>query len=119
NGILPGMQKVVRHLEGDESRHMAYGVFLLSRLVAEHGEEVWAAIESRMGELLPVALGVVSELFEAYEELPFGLELDEFTTYAMTQFQRRFQRIEKARQQSLEEVCRTPVEERAGEAAGG
>ena len=106
NGILPGMQKVVRHLEGDESRHMAYGVFLLSRLVAEHGDGVWAAIESRMGTLLPVALGVVSELFATYEELPFGLELDEFTAYAMTQFQRRFQRIEKARGQTLEEICR-------------
>ncbi len=108
--LMPGMQHTVAHLKADESRHMAYGVFLLSRLVAENGDEVWEAIEERMTELLPVAIGVVNELFECYDELPFGLDLDEFTAYAMGQFQRRFQRIEKARHQTYAEVCRLTEE---------
>ncbi|MEM8931582.1 MAG: R2-like ligand-binding oxidase [Acidobacteriota bacterium] len=108
--ILPGMQTVVRHLKGDESRHMAYGVFLLSRLVAEHGDPVWEAVEHRMNTLLPQALGVVQELFATYDALPFGLELDAFLGVAMTQFQRRFQRIEKARDQTLEQVLRLGAE---------
>ena len=106
NGILPGMQKVVGHLKGDESRHMAYGVFLLSRLVAEHGDEVWSAIEQRMGMLLGPATGVINELFATYDELPFGLDLGVFTQYAMGQFQKRFTRIERARNQTLDEVLK-------------
>lgn len=116
--LMPGMQQTVGHLKADESRHMAYGVFLLSRLVAEHGDEVWEAIEERMTELLPVAIGVVNELFECYDELPFGLDLDEFTGYAMGQFQRRFQRIEKARHQTLEEVCRLADDSSSGASVG-
>ncbi|MEO1086084.1 MAG: R2-like ligand-binding oxidase [Acidobacteriota bacterium] len=114
NGIMPGMQQVVANLKGDESRHMAYGVFLLSRLVAEHGDPVWDAIEQRMGTLLPSAIGVINELFATYDELPFGLELEAFTNFAMGQFQRRFQRIERARRQTLEEVLKQDVAEAAG-----
>lgn len=105
--LMPGMQTAVAHLKSDEARHMAYGVFLLSRLVAEHGEPVWEAIEARMGELLPTALGVINEVFDRYETLPFGLRLEDFTDFALSQFQRRIARIEKARGQSLQEVCRS------------
>ncbi|MEM8997882.1 MAG: ribonucleotide-diphosphate reductase, partial [Acidobacteriota bacterium] len=114
NDIMPGMQQVVGHLKGDESRHMAYGVFLLSRLVAEHGDPVWDAIEARMGTLLPTAIGVINELFATYDELPFGLELEAFTDFAMGQFQRRFRRIERARRQTLGEVLKQDVAEAAG-----
>lgn len=109
NEILPGMQKVVGHLKNDESRHLAYGVFLLSRLVAEHGDDVWNAIEARMGELMPFAIGSVNDLFGAYDELPFGLDEGVFVNFAMGQFQKRFQRIERARQQTLEQVLEIDV----------
>jgi ribonucleoside-diphosphate reductase beta chain len=95
--LLPGMRRAVAYLKSDEARHLAYGVHLLTRLVEEGGEGVWKTIEARMGELLPAAIGLIHELFDAYEEMPFGLELDEFTDFAMAQFQRRFDRIEKAR----------------------
>lgn len=104
NEILPGMQQVVGHLKNDESRHLAYGVFLLSRLVAEHGDEVWSAVEARMGELMPHAIESVNELFGCYEELPFGLDQGVFVNFAMAQFQKRFARIERARSQTLVQV---------------
>lgn len=104
NDLMPGMLGAVKNLQRDESRHLAYGVFLLSRLVGEHGDAVFEVVERRMGELLEPALGVVSEIFAAYEELPFGLEPEVFTDFAMTQFQRRMARIEKARGQSLERI---------------
>lgn len=104
NGLMPGMMQAVGHLKSDEARHLAYGVFLLSRLVAEHGDPVWQAIEQRMGALLMPAIGVINEFFGCYDEMPFGLNLDDFTQFATRQFQRRFQRIEKARHQSLEEI---------------
>ena len=96
NDIMPGMLEVVDRLKTDESRHIAYGVHLLTRLVGEHGEPVWDAIQVRMAELLPLAIGVISEIFEAYEKMAFGLELAEFTDFATAQFESRFKRIERA-----------------------
>lgn len=104
NELMPGMQRAVAYLKADEARHMAYGVYLLSRLVAEHGDPVWQAIEARMGEMLPPALGVIEETFSPYDEMPFGLTLDDFTGFALTQFQRRSRRIERSRGKTLEEI---------------
>jgi ribonucleoside-diphosphate reductase beta chain len=53
---------------------------------------------------MPLTLGIVEEVFAAYEVVPFGLERDDFLQYAMSQFQNRFNRIEKAREQTLAEV---------------
>ncbi|MGE0638995.1 MAG: R2-like ligand-binding oxidase [Thermoanaerobaculia bacterium] len=94
--LLPGIRRGVALLKQDESRHIAYGVHLLCRLVAEHGEPVQRAIRGRMEELLPHALGVVGETFAAYDPIPFGVDPEEFVTFAMTQFQRRLARIENA-----------------------
>ena len=110
HGIMPGMQRAVEYLKADESRHMAYGVFLLSRLVAEHGEPVWERIEAAMGELLPQALASIDEVFDRYETMPFGLKLETFTDFATTQFRRRVDRVAKARNRTLDEVLRHPVE---------
>lgn len=102
HGLMPGMQTVVGHLKSDEARHLAYGVYLLCRLVAEHGDSVWAAIEARMGTLLMPALGIIDEIFDRYESPPFGLDRAEFAEFATAQFQRRLQRIELARDKGLE-----------------
>lgn len=107
NDVLPGMREIVGKLKQDESRHLAYGVYLLSRLVAEHGDEVWTAIEARMMHLLPIALGMIQEIFDTYETLPFGLEIDTFVGFATQQFQKRYARVEKARKQTLEEIFET------------
>ncbi len=105
-GILPGMQQTIDYLKRDESRHLAYGVFLLSRLVAEHGAPVWEAIEDQMQSLMELPLGIIQEVFALYEVPPFGLREDDFLGFAMTQFGNRVARIEKARQQSVEEIYR-------------
>lgn len=114
NGIMPGMQAVVAHLRRDEARHIAYGVHLLSRLVAEHGDPVWEALEARLNELLPTALGIVAEIFEAYPVPPFGLEMEEFTDFALGQFGKRVARLEKARAQTLAEVMGSALETEEG-----
>lgn len=104
NDIMPGMQEVAANLKQDESRHLAFGVYLLSRLTAEHGDEVWQAIEARMNYLLPFALGMITETLGSYEELPFGITVDDFVMFATTQFQKRYERVAKAREQTVEEV---------------
>jgi ribonucleoside-diphosphate reductase beta chain len=104
NRIMPGMQSIVGLLKRDESRHIAYGVYLLSRLVAEFGEPVWQAIQRSMGELLPPAIDIITEIFSGYKTMPFGLELETFVDHATGQFQSRLARLERARDQTLEEI---------------
>ena len=106
NDLMPGLRKGISLLKQDESRHIAYGVYLLSRLVAEHPDS-WATLETQMNSLLPFAIGVIGDAFAAYDVVPFGLVEDDFITYAMMQFSKRFERLEKAKGQSLEEINRT------------
>lgn len=106
NDLLPGLRRGIAHVKRDESRHIAYGVFLLSRLVAEH-PETWDEVQTRMGELVEPALTIIQEIFAAYDVIPFGLRIEEFTDFAMKQFSRRLARIERARGQSMEQIHET------------
>ncbi|MFQ3610544.1 MAG: R2-like ligand-binding oxidase [Fimbriimonadales bacterium] len=103
-GIMPGLVKGIGKMMQDESRHIAFGVYLLSRLIHEHGDPVWEAIQNRMNELLPLALGVVQEGMEAYEEPPFGIPLEELLGYAINQYTRRENRLARARNLSIEQL---------------
>jgi ribonucleoside-diphosphate reductase beta chain len=60
-----------------------------------------------MNSLLPLAIGVIGDAFSAYEVVPFGLVEDDFVDYAVAQFSKRFARLEKAKDQSLDEINRT------------
>ena len=103
-GLMPGLREGVGHLKRDESRHLAYGVYLLSRLVAVDGG-LWPVIETRMEELLPFALGVIDETLAPYDPIPFGLRAEDFTDFALAQYQARVSRIERARDRPLAELA--------------
>ncbi len=103
NDLLPGLRKGISLLKQDESRHIAYGVYLLSRLIAEHPSE-WDNLQMQMNTLLPSAIGVIGDAFARYEVVPFGLVEDDFVNYAMSQFSKRFERLEKAKGASLDEI---------------
>ncbi len=103
--IMPGLKEGIGYLKRDESRHIAYGVFLISRLVAQD-PSLWDIVEERMNELLPIALGVVTELYDNPQGLTlgFGLSMESDLAYAMSQYEKRVERIKKARGQTLEQV---------------
>jgi ribonucleoside-diphosphate reductase beta chain len=103
NDLLPGLRKGIALLKQDESRHIAYGVYLLSRLMAEHPNE-WDNLQMQMNLLLPSAIGVIGDAFARYEVVPFGLKEEDFVNYAMSQFSKRYERLEKARGASLDEI---------------
>jgi len=105
NGLMPGLCAGLGHIKRDESRHIAYGVYLLSRLVAED-QSVWTAIEERMSELRPLTDSIIRSGYEAYPDgiNPFGLRGDEFADYAARQFRKRYERISKARDATLAEI---------------
>ncbi|GAB4212595.1 MAG: R2-like ligand-binding oxidase [Roseiflexaceae bacterium] len=103
--LLPGQRSGIRLLKQDESRHIAYGVFLLSRLIAADAT-LWDEIEQQMNELVLLAAGVIDEAFSYYDPVPFGLSPDDFSNYALAQFQKRLDRLERARGASLDEIER-------------
>lgn len=105
NNLMPGLRKGISLLKQDESRHIAYGVYLLSRLVAAH-PDLWDDLQAQMNSLLPFAIGVIGDAFAAYEVVPFGLVEEDFINYAMDQFSKRAERLEKARGASLDEINR-------------
>jgi len=98
-GLMPGFREGLRLAQADEDRHMAYGLHVLSRLVAED-DAVWGVIEGRMDELLPHTLGVVTEFFQPYDAMPFGLTLDSVIEYTMAKFAGRWTSLEEAREQA-------------------
>ncbi len=104
-GILPGQRQGISLLKLDESRHIAYGIFLLSRLLAED-PDLWDVINDTMNDLLIPTLGIITEVFDAYDVMPFDLEEDMFIDFATSQFDKRYGRLEKARNASLDEVYR-------------
>jgi ribonucleoside-diphosphate reductase beta chain len=105
NDLMPGLCEGLVHIKRDESRHIAYGVYLLSRLVAED-PSIWDVIEQRMAELQPLTMEIIRSGYELYPDgvSPFGLRVDEFSEYAANQFRKRYERIAKARTQSLADI---------------
>ncbi|MFW5748897.1 MAG: R2-like ligand-binding oxidase [Chloroflexota bacterium] len=104
NNLMPGVTVGIDRLKQDESRHIAYGIYLISRLVAEN-PTLWELAETTMNNLLMPAVGVVTESFEPYgDAIPFGLNVDDFTNYAMMQFQKRFVRIQQSQGAALGDV---------------
>ncbi len=103
NNLMPGTTRGIDLLKQDESRHIAYGIFLISRLVAAH-PHLWEVAEDTMNTLLIPALGVVTEGFAQYDPVPFGLDVEDFTNYAMMQYQKRYARIAQAQGASLDDI---------------
>lgn len=103
NDLMPGTRRGITLLKQDESRHIAYGIYLLSRLVAEDAA-LWDVLEAEMNGLLPGALGVIGDVFAQYDPVPFGLVEEDFIDYGLSQFQKRVSRLERAREMTLEEI---------------
>ncbi|MGH2506514.1 MAG: R2-like ligand-binding oxidase [Ktedonobacteraceae bacterium] len=115
NNVMPGLRQGVALLKRDESRHIAYGVYLISRLVAQK-PALWEHVEQHMNRLLLLSLNMINENYEDYtdippEEIPFGETAEAYLTYATSQYTKRLARIERARTQTLEQVEQVNQEE--------
>ena len=92
NDFLPGLKEGITKLKQDESRHIAYGLFLNNRLLEENGD-LREPFENELESLLDDATNVIHEIFEPYDVVPFGLEKEWFLNYAIKQFQKRMNAI--------------------------
>src|SRR5574337_1814681 len=103
-GIFPGMQKLIRHIGDDERRHMAWGTFTCRRHVAADDAN-WTVVETRMNELMPLALRLPEEGPALYgDEQPFGLPVEDFAQYATDKGMRRYGTIGSARGRPVSEI---------------
>lgn len=114
---LPGLIQAIRLLQRDESRHIGYGTYLLSRLISENAH-IWDVVNRRINLLLPHAIGVVQDLNAELDteeaqklaeelritDVPFGLNPDEFVAYAQKQFATRLGVLQRARGKSVDEI---------------
>ncbi|OBG99534.1 ribonucleotide-diphosphate reductase subunit beta [Mycobacterium sp. E2699] len=101
--ILPGMQELIRRISDDERRHMAWGTFTCRRHVAADDAN-WGVFETRMNELLPMALEAVQQSFALYDPMPFGITEDELMQYSADKGMRRFGTISSARGRPVGEI---------------
>ena len=89
NDLLPGLRKGIELLKRDESRHIAFGLYLINRILNENSE-LRSFVEDEIEELLNDATNIIHEIFERYgDEVPFGLDKEWFLDYAVRQFQFR------------------------------
>ena len=109
-GLMPGLREGLRRAQADEERHMAYGIFLLSRLL-EEDSSVWEVIRGTMDDLIPDTLGIVTEFYDSYDPIPFGLSLKDTVEYAMEKFAGRWESLESAWERSKERTRASPEDE--------
>lgn len=100
NGNMPGLLQGIQLIKRDESRHIAYGVFLISRLVAQD-KSLWPLVEERMNSYFTTISGS-QERNGAPEPI---------RAYARQQFEKRLTRIARAREQSVEQIYQQINEE--------
>jgi ribonucleoside-diphosphate reductase beta chain len=97
-GVLPGLVQGFERIKRDESRHIAYGLYALQRLLRAH-PELWEEVTATLTELLNLTLTVIPETLEPYgDAIPFGITLDEITEYALEQYTHRYHVLERAHQ---------------------
>lgn len=108
-GLMPATRQGLALIARDEARHIAYGVYLLSRLVAAD-DTIYARIEQRMGMLLVPALQMLGG---GGQKDGFGLtgsDPHEVAQFARRKFQARMAVIERARGQAVDDLYTAPAE---------
>lgn len=96
NKLMPGLVKGIDLVKRDEARHIAFGIYLLQDLVARDSAN-FERIQATLMPMLGRVSAIVSEIFAQYNnQPPFGLQLNDFLSYAAGQFQARIGAIQRA-----------------------
>jgi len=100
-GIMPGLLKGIGYLKKDESRHIAYGTFLLQRLIKED-PELYDVVTGKMEELSAYAFRINQEGAEVSENPDSNPELT--LNFMMQQLSVRMQILARAKDQEMDEI---------------
>ncbi len=107
NGLMPGLCAGVERVKNDESRHLAWGIYHISRLIAAD-PSLHPVVEARASALMEPAIGIIAENFEPFLArgvMPFNLKPDIFVEFGMAQYQKRMDAIERSVGKSVQEVA--------------
>ncbi|PAK41863.1 R2-like ligand-binding oxidase [Peribacillus simplex] len=109
NKMMPGLLKGVGFLKKDESRHIAYGTFLLQRIISEH-PHIFKQVEKRMEELSPLAITLNTE---GYDRLgnPFGNDQQAVLNFTLKQLSVRMEILSRAKGKGIEEIYQSNEKE--------
>lgn len=111
-GMMPGLLEGIGYLKRDESRHIGYGTFLLQRLICED-PSLYDYVEQRLGELLPLAIALNQEGIDKNDERdddPMRVDPEAIMEFSMKQFQLRLEKLQRAKDRTMEELYRIPEE---------
>jgi ribonucleoside-diphosphate reductase beta chain len=111
--LLPGTRFAISKIKQDEARHIAFGIYLLSRFISTD-PSLWDVVQETMNEMLALTMGMIHEMFTAYETPPFGQDESVFQEFAMGQFGKRINRLDRARTMShasIDELTCSVIEE--------
>ncbi|MBO8172970.1 MAG: R2-like ligand-binding oxidase [Bacillaceae bacterium] len=109
-GIMPGLMKGIGYLKRDESRHIAYGTFLLQRLISEK-PHIYDRVVQKMEELAPYSFRLNQEGLSGKEVSNFGVALEDTMAFSQKQIKARMEVLSKARGKSLAEIYKTSESE--------
>ncbi|WP_347939625.1 R2-like ligand-binding oxidase [Peribacillus simplex] len=109
NKMMPGLLKGVGLLKKDESRHIAYGTFLLQRIISEH-PHIFKQVEKRMEELSPMAIALNTEGYDRFGN-PFDNDQQAILNFTMKQLSVRMEILARAKGKGIEEIYQTNEKE--------
>ncbi|PMC36999.1 ribonucleotide-diphosphate reductase [Bacillus sp. UMB0899] len=102
-GKMPGLLQGIEYLKKDESRHIAYGTYLLQRLINEH-PHLFDRVVKKLEELAPLAL-VLNEEGMAFEEDEKGkTATSELINFSKKQLMARIEILSRARTKNINEL---------------
>ncbi|MCL6633029.1 MAG: R2-like ligand-binding oxidase [Alicyclobacillus herbarius] len=103
---MPGLRRGIAYLKRDESRHIAYGTFLLQRLIVVQ-PSLYDFIEQRMNELLPLAMSINQESMAVHDTVDSSND-SLIMDYAKQQYQLRLEKLQRAKTHTIEELYQMP-----------
>ncbi|MFI8494679.1 R2-like ligand-binding oxidase [Peribacillus butanolivorans] len=109
NNMMPGLLKGVGLLKKDESRHIAYGTFLLQRIISEH-PHIFRQVEKRMAELAPLAIALNMEGYDRFGN-PFDNDKQAVLDFTMKQLAVLMEVLARAKGKKIEEIYQSNEKE--------
>lgn len=97
---MPGFLEGINYLKHDESRHIAFGTYVLQRLISEQPHLLDRAL-ALLKSYDPITLKTTSEIME---NVSFGVTPESVQQFAAKQMQARLNILERAKDQSFEEI---------------
>lgn len=102
-GKMPGLLKAIEYLKRDESRHIAYGTYLLQRLIGEH-PQLFDRVIKKLDELAPLALALNTEGMTFEDDEKGKKASTEIMNFSKKQLMARIDILSRAKTKNIEDL---------------